>query len=92
MGFETTRIIFQSDLGRFSANEREQARNSMATPASLEARRQETATVTSSEKDLGKCVATTLWTYHVAMENAPLIDDLPIQNCDVPWFSRGMLN
>ena len=81
---------FSSLISSFSATSREQARNSMATPGWKRAK--ETATATSSEKDLGKCVATTLWTYHVAMENGPFIDDLPIQNCDVPWFSRGMLN
>jgi hypothetical protein len=31
----------------------------------------------------------TLWLFNIAMENGPFIDDLPIKNCDFPWY---MLN
>jgi hypothetical protein len=28
----------------------------------------------------------TLWLINKAMENSPLIDGLPIKNCDFPWL------
>ena len=28
----------------------------------------------------------TLWLFHIAMENGPVIDDLPIKNGDFPWL------
>ena len=28
----------------------------------------------------------TLWLFNIAMKNGPVIDGLPIKNCDFPWL------